>query len=147
MALCSLPFLVAANNTTRGFTGWSLAAVAVWVASVGGESLADHQLARWRHRPGNRGHACREGLWRYSRHPNYFFEWTHWFAYVLLSVGSERWWLSLAGPLLMGLSLRWVTGVPFAEAQALRSRGDDYRRYQRETRVFFPWFPRGGADR
>ena len=83
--------------------------------------------------PRNRGKTCDVGLWRYSRHPNYFFEWLHWFAYVFLSVGTpwSVWLLSWIGPVLMFMSLRWVSGVPFTEAQALRSRGDDYRAYQR----------------
>ncbi len=82
------------------------------------------------------------GLWRYSRHPNYFFEWLHWFTYVLLAVGSPLWWLAWSGPLVMYLFLRYLSGVPFTEKQALRSRGEDYRDYQRSTPMFFPWFPR-----
>lgn len=141
-AVFSLPFLVAASNPISSLGLCSLAAVAIWVFSLAGESIADAQLARFRANPSNKGKTCRDGLWRYSRHPNYFFEWLHWFSYVLLSVGSPWWWLSLAGPILMGSSLMWVSGIPFTEAQSLRSRGDDYRRYQRETSVFFPWFVR-----
>jgi steroid 5-alpha reductase family enzyme len=145
-ALFSVPFLVVAENPVTGLTGWSLAGVAVWIASLTGESLADHQLARWRRDPANRGRTCRQGLWAWSRHPNYFFEWLHWFAYVLLAVGSPGWAWSLIGPALMGASLLWITGIPFTEAQSLRSRGEDYRRYQREVSAFVPWFPRR-ADR
>jgi steroid 5-alpha reductase family enzyme len=141
-AVFSLPFLVAASNPIPSLGLCAYAAVALWLFSLGGESLADAQLARFRNSACNRGKTCRAGLWRYSRHPNYFFEWLHWFSYVLLSIGSPWWWLSLAGPLLMGASLMWVSGIPFTEAQSLRSRGDDYRRYQRETSVFFPWFPK-----
>ena len=142
VALFSLPFLVAASNhATRG-SGWFVAAVALWVFALGGEWLADRQLATFRADPGNRGRVCRVGLWSWSRHPNYFFEWLHWFAWVLLSIGSPWWWLSLAGPLLMGASLLWLTGIPFVEQQALRSRGEAYRQYQRETSKFFPWPPR-----
>jgi steroid 5-alpha reductase family enzyme len=112
------------------------------VLALAGETVADRQLAAWRAHPGNRGRACRAGLWRYSRHPNYFFEWLHWFAYVLLAVGSPLAWLAWLGPLLMFASLNWITGIPYTEAQALRSRGDDYRRYQAETSRFFPWPPR-----
>ncbi len=141
-ALFSIPFLVATSNPIGGITGWSLAGVAVWLVSLGGESLADMQLSAWRKNPANRLRTCRAGLWAYSRHPNYFFEWLHWFAYVLIAVGSPWWEWSLLGPILMGVSLLWITGIPFTEAQALRSRGEDYRAYQREVSRFFPWFPR-----
>jgi len=106
-----------------------------------GESMADRQLAHFRAQPANRGKTCRDGFWRYSRHPNYFFEWLHWFAYVALAVGSPVGWLAWSGPLVMFLFLRFVSGVPYTETQALRSRGDEYRRYQRDTPMFFPWFP------
>lgn len=146
VVLFSLPFWVAAQNPVEGFTPWVIAAIAVWVVSLGGEAVADHQLDRFRSNPANRGKTCREGLWRYSRHPNYFFEWTHWFAYLLLAIGAPMAWLALIGPVLMLISLCWVTGIPFTEAQALRSRGDDYRRYQAETSAFIPWFPKSRPD-
>jgi steroid 5-alpha reductase family enzyme len=142
VVLFSLPFWAAAGNPVDGFTPWVWAAIAVWLLSQLGEGIADRQLDAFRSNPANRGKTCRYGLWRYSRHPNYFFEWTQWFAYLLLAVGAPFWWLALAGPVLMLVSLCWVTGIPFTEAQALRSRGEDYRRYQRETSVFVPWFPR-----
>jgi steroid 5-alpha reductase family enzyme len=143
--LFSIPFLVVANNPVAGVTAWSLAGIALWLVSQAGESLADLQLARWRGNPANRGRTCRAGLWAWSRHPNYFFEWLHWFSYVLLAVGSPWWAWSLLGPVLMGASLLWVTGIPFTEAQSLRSRGEDYRAYQREVSMFFPWFPKRRA--
>jgi steroid 5-alpha reductase family enzyme len=144
-ALFSIPFLVVASNPVAGLSIWSIAGILVWVLSLAGESVADMQLGAWRRNALNRGRTCRAGLWAWSRHPNYFFEWTHWFGYVLLAVGSPWWWLSLAGPILMGASLVWITGIPFTEAQALRSRGDDYRAYQQEVSVFVPWFPRRRA--
>ncbi len=140
--LFALPFLAVAANPHDDGVGWVIAAVAVWLLAVGGEALADRQLARFRADPGNKGKTCRSGLWRYSRHPNYFFEWLHWFTYVLLAIGSPLWWLAWSGPLLMYLFLRYLSGVPYTEKQALRSRGEDYRRYQRSTSMIFPWFPR-----
>jgi steroid 5-alpha reductase family enzyme len=141
IALFSVPFvIVAANPATH--PAWLSAGVALWCLSVAGESRADAQLARFRADPANRGRTCRAGLWRYSRHPNYFFEWLHWFSYAALAVGAVHGWAALAGPLVMFLFLRFVSGIPFTEAQALRTRGEDYRDYQRRTSMLFPWPPR-----
>lgn len=118
------------------------AGVLVGWGAILGESVADRQLQHWRRQPENKGKTCRAGLWRYSRHPNYFFEWTHWFAYVILAVGSPWWPVTLLGPAVMLFFLYRFTGIPFAERQAIKSRGDDYRAYQRTTSPFLPWFPR-----
>ncbi len=118
------------------------AAIGIWIVAVGGESLADRQLARWRRDPAHEGETCRAGLWRYSRHPNYFFEWVHWFTYVLLAAGWTWGLAALAGPAVMLVLLFKVTGIPYTEKRAVAHRGEDYRAYQRTTSVFVPWPPK-----
>jgi steroid 5-alpha reductase family enzyme len=140
--LFSTPFRIAAQNTQADMNVWILLACTVWVLSIAGESLADRQLAEFRGNPANRGKTCRAGLWRYSRHPNYFFEWLHWFSYCCLAVGVSGAAWTLIGPATMLVTLCWVTGIPFVEAQSLRSRGEDYRDYQRTTSALIPWFPK-----
>lgn len=139
VVLFSIPFLPAANQALTATPAWLAGAVMIWVLAVSGEALADSQLARFRAKPDNCGLVCRDGLWRYSRHPNYFFEWLHWFAYVALASGAAISWL---GPAVMYVFLRWLSGIPFTEAQALRTRGDLYRAYQQTTPMLIPWFPR-----
>ncbi|WP_350016441.1 DUF1295 domain-containing protein [Rhodanobacter sp. IGA1.0] len=141
IVLFALPFAAVARNPQVS-APWLAAAAALWLLGVLGESIADAQLARFRADPAHRGTTCRDGLWRYSRHPNYFFEWLHWFAYVCLAVGSPIGWLAWSGPVVMYVFLRWISGVPYTEAQALRTRGEDYRDYQRTTPMLIPWFPR-----
>ncbi len=119
---------------------WSVAGIVVWLIAVVGEWIADRQLERFRGDARNRGEVCRAGLWRFSRHPNYFFEWLHWWAYVLIGHAAL---LTLLGPAAMLLFLFRLTGMPYTERQALRSRGDAYRAYQRTTSAFIPWPPRG----
>ncbi len=122
---------------------WAIGAGAVLgVLAIAGEALADRQLAHFKQRPDSSGRTCRDGLWRYSRHPNYFFEWLHWCSYPLIAVGaSQAGWLWLL-PVAMLLFLWFITGIPYTEMQALKSRGDDYRDYQRTTSAFFPWRPK-----
>jgi steroid 5-alpha reductase family enzyme len=142
----ALPILIVAYHPTERWTAWDGAGILIWCASVVNTVLADRQLARFKQRPENRGKTCREGWWRYSRHPNYFFEWLHWWSYVALSVGAPFWWLTLLSPAVMLYFLLKVTGIPPTEAQALASRGEDYRQYQRTTSAFVPWFPKKEAN-
>ena len=141
-AMFATPALVAAANPSP--LGWPEAlAVSLWIVAIGGESAADRQLESFRKDPANQGAVCRRGLWRYSRHPNYFFEWMHWWSYVCLGWSGPAGWLTLAGPAAMLFLILKVTGIPPTEAQALSKRGDAYRLYQREVSAFFPWFPKG----
>jgi len=139
--LFSLPMLVASMNP-HPVGPQDFAGVLVWAIALSGEALADRQLASFRKKSGTGSMVCQEGLWRYSRHPNYFFEWLHWWAYVLLGWSGPQGWLTLAGPLLMFLFLFKITGIPPTERQALASRGNAYREYQRTTSIFVPWPPR-----
>ena len=142
VAVFSVPLLVLMSNPDPAWQVWEVLGVVVWAIGVGGETVADSQLNRFRRDPGNKGKTCRRGLWRYSRHPNYFFEGVHWCAYVVMGIGLPDWWLTLVGPVVMIGALLKVTGIPLAESQALASRGEDYREYQRTTNAFIPWFPK-----
>ena len=107
-----------------------------------GEAAADRQLASFKANPENQGKVCKVGLWRYSRHPNYFFEWVHWFAYLAIGarLSESIGYAALAGPVVMLVFLLFVTGVPYTEMRAVQSKGEAYRQYQRETSAFIPWF-------
>src|SRR5262249_27926414 len=139
-AFFSLPALFASVNPAPALSPFELAAAVLWIVGFAGETTADRQLLRFKRNPENRGHTCQTGLWRYSRHPNYFFEWVMWVAYGLFAAASPWGWIALACPIAMLYLLLNVTGIPPAEAQALQSRGDEYREYQRTTHVFVPWF-------
>jgi steroid 5-alpha reductase family enzyme len=137
----SLPFaFVSVDGGDVSPLAWIGAAIAL--GSVVGETTADAQLAVWRANPENRGKTARIGLWNLSRHPNYFFEWLHWVGWALVALGSPTGWVALVVPAFLLFLLFRVTGIPANEEQALRSRGDDYRRYQQEVSVFVPWFPK-----
>ena len=140
--LLGWPFLLVAWNPAPDLHPLELAGAGVWLVAWLGESLADWQLRRFKTRADQRGKTCRDGLWRYSRHPNYFFEWLVWVAYLLLALPAPWGWSALWVPCLMLFFLLRVTGIPYTEAQSLRSRPEDYARYQRETSAFIPWFPK-----
>jgi steroid 5-alpha reductase family enzyme len=137
--LFALPFWAAAQNTTAGLTVLDIVGILIWCIAIGGETISDRQLAQFRNNPANKGKVCQTGFWQYSRHPNYFFEWLHWLAYVFIGFYSGYWWLTLLGVVIMFVFITRITGIPYAEKQSLRSRGQAYVDYQKSTNAFFPW--------
>jgi steroid 5-alpha reductase family enzyme len=140
--ILAVPVFLACRNPEPRLHPLEWAGFALWLVALLGEATADLQLQRFKADPAHRGSVCRRGLWRYSRHPNYFFEWLVWCAYALFASASPWGWITLYCPLLMLYFLYRVTGIPATEGQALRSRGEGYREYQRTTSAFLPWPPR-----
>lgn len=126
--------IVSSSHSFDVFDGIGIVIAAL---SFIGVTLSDYQLRQFKRRKDTKGKVCNIGLWRYSRHPNYFFEWTHWFAYPLIGWHAEQGWLLWIYPVLMLLFLLKLTGIPFNEQQNIRSKGDAYREYQRKTNKFF----------
>ncbi len=141
-SILSLSFLVLLMNQSPQLSIWELLGSLLWLVSISGEAIADQQLASFRAKKENKGKVCRRGLWKYSRHPNYFFEWLHWLSYVLMSICAPNGWVTLIPAALMYLFITRLTGIPYTEKQALKSRGEDYRRYQETTSILIPWFPK-----
>lgn len=139
VVLFALPFLPGANKSLETLSIFDVMALATWLTAMGGEWLADLQLARFRKNPDNKRKVCRNGLWNYSRHPNYFFEWMHWFAYPLLAINSSGFALAMVGPIAMYLFLMKLSGIPHVERESLAKRGEDYRNYQKTTSILIPW--------
>ncbi len=141
VVLLSVPFLLPVANPTPVFHGLELAGAALWLVAMIGESCADAQLAAFKRNPANRGQVCDVGLWRYSRHPNYFFEWLVWVSFLVFALASPWGWIAVIAPAGMLFLLLRVSGIPLNEEAAVRSKGDAYRRYQATTSAFVPWFP------
>lgn len=139
----ALAVALAAHNPAPGLGLQDLLGVALLAAAVFGAKVADDQLRRYKADPANRGGVCDIGLWAYSRHPNYFFEWLGWLAYPLIAIdfsGANPWgFLALLAPACMYWLLVYVSGIPPLEEHMLRSRGEVFRAYQRRTRAFFPF--------
>ncbi len=139
--LLSLGMWITAWQTTPVSTLQLVASVVLAVCSIGGEALADWQLERFRSQPENRGRVCRQGLWSWSRHPNYFFECLHWPCYIILAWGTPMAWLSWIPPILMLWLLLKVSGIPMNEALTA-ARRPEYADYIRTTSAFIPFPPR-----
>lgn len=139
VVVLALPFLLVCLNARARFAPLEVIGLLVCLLGVTGESIADAQLARFKRDALNRGRVCDIGLWRYSRHPNYFFEWTIWVGFWLMACAAGWWGVAtIVSPMIILYLLLGVTGIPLSEAQSLRSRGDAYRRYQRLTSAFVP---------
>jgi steroid 5-alpha reductase family enzyme len=135
----SMPLLAAINSTTP--LGWLDAiGAALWLVGMVFEAAGDWQLLRFRRNPANQGRVLDSGLWRYTRHPNYFGDFCVWWGLFLIALAAGGWW-SVAGPLLMSFLLLEVSGVALLEKD-IGERRPAYRDYVRRTNAFFPGPPR-----
>ena len=136
------PFLLVVLDPQQKLGLLEFIALGIAVVSVVGESISDLQLQRFIARPDSKGKVCNVGLWRWSRHPNYFFESLIWLAFALFALPAPMGWLGLVSPLIIWYLIINVTGIPPTEAQCLKSRGDAYRAYQKQVSAFFPMPPK-----
>jgi len=142
-ALLSVLFSMAAYWVliSPQISGWQIISATAWgLFALVGVTLADHQLLKFK-QAHDSTQVCDTGLWQYSRHPNYFFEWLHWFVYPILLWQSNYFWWSLLVVVLMLLFLLKLTGIPFSEQQALKKRGAAYQAYMDKTSPFILWRP------
>jgi steroid 5-alpha reductase family enzyme len=142
-AVLALAVALAASAARTDARLQDIVGAALLAAALIGEAVADAELARFKADPANRGRICDVGLWRWSRHPNYVFEWLGWVAYPVIAIdfaGGAPWgWLALAAPAVMYWTLRYVSGVPPLEEHMRRTRGPAFAAYAARTPIFFPW--------
>lgn len=142
IALLSGPVLLACLNPTPELNLIEMVGALVWLVGLCGEALSDVQMQRFKADPTNKGKVCQAGLWRYSRHPNYFFESVVWWGFWLFACGSSWGWVTVYAPAMILYFLLRVTGIPLTEECAVKSKGDAYREYQRTTSAFVPLPPK-----
>jgi len=140
--IISLP-LLAAIAAPRPITMLDYAGVALWGLGFGFESVGDWQLARFKSIPSNDRRVMDQGLWRYTRHPNYFGDCCIWWGFYIIGLAAGGWW-SAVGPLLMSFLLLRVSGVALLERD-ISERRPEYRDYMLQTNAFFPGAPKGLA--
>ena len=140
MLVVALPLIIIDQYPGRPFGWLDFVGVAVWLFGFIWESTADHQLARFKQSPANAGRIMTSGLWRYSRHPNYFGEMVQWWGLWLMALSVPLGWLTVFGPLTVTFLLFKVSGVPMLEA--VQRQNSEYREYARKTPTMFPRRPR-----
>ena len=136
----AIPFFIIALNHTPQLSILEYSGAGLWFISIIGEALSDFQLKQFKKDPNNKGKVCQNGLWNYSRHPNYFFQLMIWISVLIFALDSPFGWIAVVCPLSIGYLIFKVTGIPMTEEQSLRSRGELYKEYQRTTSAFVPWF-------
>ena len=152
--LLTLAVALAAANPAPLLSAAPLLAIGVYLAGITGSATSDRQLNRFKQikQSGETDKkVCDIGLWAYSRHPNYFFEFVIWSSFALFALnfsGAWNWgFLAILAPACMYWLLRYVSGVPPLEQHMVARYGDAYRDYQRRVSVFFPWPPSAGPSR
>jgi steroid 5-alpha reductase family enzyme len=141
VCVISAPLLAAQIGPSLDwFTALDGIGVAVWAIGFIFEAVGDWQLDRFRADPANQGKVLRTGLWRYTRHPNYFGDAAQWWAYYLLAVAAGGYW-TFFSPIIMTELLTRVSGVKLLE-ETLTETKPGYREYVETTSPFVPWFPR-----
>ncbi|TGL61883.1 DUF1295 domain-containing protein [Leptospira ognonensis] len=114
----------------------------LFIIGIVGETISDKQLHTFIQNKSNKGKVCDVGFWKYTRHPNYFFEWVIWLGIGIIPLRDTFSIISLFSPFFMFVLLRFISGVPFAEKYSLQSKGELFKKYQQTTNAFFPWFPK-----
>jgi len=136
------PFMVLALDSQDFPQPLEILGGAIAILAILGETLADAQLKQFKLNPAHQKKVCNVGLWRYSRHPNYFFEWLIWCGIAVAALQSSFGFYAILCPVIMLILLWFITGVRPSEIQSLKSRGEAYREYQRTTSAFIPWIPK-----
>jgi steroid 5-alpha reductase family enzyme len=131
----ALPLIVAASGQSA-LNAFDYAGIVLWLAGFAFEAIADWQLTRFKADANNAGKVLDQGLWAFTRHPNYFGEFVLWWGYFLIALGAGGWW-TIVAPLLLSFLLLRVSGVALLERD-IATRRPEYDRYIRSTNAFFP---------
>jgi len=139
--IISAPLLAAQISALPNSLIWlDFLAVPVWLIGFFFEAVGDWQLMRFKADPATKGKVLSTGVWRYTRHPNYFGDATQWWAYYLIALAAGGWW-TIFSPILMTALLMRVSGVTLLE-KTLKEEKPGYKEYIETTSEFIPWFPR-----
>jgi steroid 5-alpha reductase family enzyme len=135
----SYPIILVNSSETTGFSLWDAAGAGIWLIGFLFETIGDYQLAQYKKNPQNKGKIMTGGLWRFTRHPNYFGEVTLWWGIFLIALPLENGWTAVISPLIITFLLLRVSGVTMLEKKYVGN--PEFAAYAQRTSAFFPWFP------
>ena len=141
LLVIALPIIVTAERGSEAIGLLALGGAAAWFFGFLFESIADAQLSSFKKDPANKGKLMTSGLWRFSRHPNYFGEAVQWWGIWLIALSVPGTWWTVVSPLTITFLLRFVSGVPMLEKKYMGR--EDFEQYKARTHAFIPWIPRG----
>jgi steroid 5-alpha reductase family enzyme len=139
--LIAWPILLINLSAPTPFHWFDLLGVLIWLTGFMLESIGDQQLKKFKSNPLHKGMIITTGLWKYSRHPNYFGEAVQWWGIFVMTLTISYGWITMVSPLVITYLLRYVSGVPMLEKKYKEHA--DFEKYKTKTSVFFPWFPKG----
>jgi len=144
MLLVSFPIIAVNTYDRGGFGALEVLGIVIWGIGFFFETVGDYQLSAFKRDPDNEGKLLTSGLWRYTRHPNYFGEVTQWWGVFLIAVSAPHGWIGLVGSVTITLLILKVSGIPMLEKRSSQKPGWD--EYRRRTNAFFPWFPKAADE-
>lgn len=137
--IISLPIVLAAGQLLSGYPKLAWIGAAIWLAGFIYETVGDKQLAEFLRNPKNKDKIMQSGLWRYSRHPNYFGEITQWTGISVIVLAMAYGWIGVISPIFLTLLIVYVSGLPLTEKR--RAKDKAYQEYKRRTSAIIPWLP------
>lgn len=140
MAVIAYPVIAANTSMDAPFSIWAVIGALAWAKGFYFEAVGDWQLKKFIKNPGNKGKIMKDGLWKYTRHPNYFGEATMWWGIFIIGIGSDSGMLGIISPLAITILLVFVSGVPMLEKKY--ADNEEFQAYKKITSKFIPWFPK-----
>lgn len=145
LLVIAYPIILVHYSREEGITVLDIIGTLIWTIGFIFEAAGDFQLLQFKRDPMNKGKIMNRGLWKFTRHPNYFGESVMWWGIFLIALSAKNGWTALVSPVLMTFLLLRVSGVVLLEKKYAGNK--DYAEYARKTSAFIPWFPKKGEGK
>jgi steroid 5-alpha reductase family enzyme len=140
LLIISYPVMLINHSNEAGIEFLDILGLIIWLEGFFFEAMGDHQLSRFKRKAKNKGKIMTQGLWRYTRHPNYFGETAMWWGIFLIALSVKNGWTAIVSPLLITFLLLKVSGITMLEKKYVGNK--EFEEYAKRTSAFLPWFPK-----